>query len=54
MYRLFKHLHLPTNRILGNSQRVDSINTFFNINKKTFFKKTNFLNKKDFYSKENF
>ncbi len=52
MYRLFKNFGLPLKRIFStNCQRVDSTNTFFNINKKNFFKKTNLLNKKDYYSK---
>ena len=51
MYRLSKYLHLPTNKIFCFSNRVETINTFFNINKRNFFKKTNYLCKKDYYSK---
>ncbi len=50
MYRLIKNLHYPTSKFFTSGNSLNKIDTFFKINKKTFFKKTNFLMKKDYYS----
>ena len=51
MYRLFKQYHLLPKQVL-NTNNKNGINTLFNIYRKGFFKKTNYLLKKDYYSKD--
>ena len=53
MYRLFKQYHLlPKQTFNLSTKNGMNVQNLFNIYKKGFFKKTNYLLKKDYYSKK--
>ncbi len=53
MYRILKYKYPQFSKVLARNDLIYKVNTILNMNKRGFFRKTNFLLAKDYYSMNN-